>query len=80
MQAVAKRIKGIRNALEIESPALFAVEIRPPAEAETLAKVQKQILGDIATFVSCRIKQLGQESSPGSMSGTDKGTTMIDKE
>jgi hypothetical protein len=31
------------------------------AEAETLAKVQKQLLGDINKFVSYRIKQLGQE-------------------
>jgi transcriptional regulator with XRE-family HTH domain len=73
-------LERIAAALEIEPPALFAVEIRPATEAETLAKVQKQILGDITRFVTCRIKQLEQEISPNSMPGTDNGTTMIDKE
>jgi transcriptional regulator with XRE-family HTH domain len=54
-------LERIATALEIEPPALFAIEIRPLAEAETLAKVQKQLLGDINKFVSYRIKQLGQE-------------------
>jgi transcriptional regulator with XRE-family HTH domain len=55
-------LERIAAALEIDPPALFAAEIRPPAEAEMLAKVQKQLLDDIGRFVSHRIKQLGQES------------------
>jgi transcriptional regulator with XRE-family HTH domain len=54
-------LERIATALGIDPPALFAAEMRPLAEAETLAKVQKQILGDISNFVSYRIKQLGQE-------------------
>jgi transcriptional regulator with XRE-family HTH domain len=54
-------LERIAAALEIDPPALFAAEVRPPAKAETMAKVQKQILGDIAKFVSYRIKQLEQE-------------------
>ena len=55
-------LERIAIALEIDPPALFAVEIHPLAEGEILAKVQKIILGDITQFVSYRIKQLGQES------------------
>jgi transcriptional regulator with XRE-family HTH domain len=55
-------LERIAAALGIEPPALFATEIRPLAEAQTLAKAQKQILGDITNFVSYRIKQLGQET------------------
>jgi len=55
-------LERIANALGIDPPCLFATEIRPLAEAETLAKAQKQILGDITKFVSNRIKQLGQEN------------------
>jgi len=55
-------LERIAAALEIDPPSLFAVEIRPIAEAETLAKVQKQVLGDITKFVSHRIKQLGQKN------------------
>ncbi|MHC6204460.1 helix-turn-helix domain-containing protein [Breznakiellaceae bacterium SP9] len=54
-------LERIAAALEIDPPSLFAAEIRPLAEAETLEKVQKQILGDISQFVSARIKQLGQK-------------------
>jgi transcriptional regulator with XRE-family HTH domain len=53
-------LERIAAALEIDPPALFATEIRPPTEAETLARVEKKILSDISTFVSHRIKQLGQ--------------------
>jgi transcriptional regulator with XRE-family HTH domain len=53
-------LERIATALEIDPPSLFATEFRPLAEAETLAKVQKQVLGDITKFVSNRIKQLGQ--------------------
>jgi hypothetical protein len=35
-----------------------------PAEAETLAKVQKWILGGITRSVSYRIKQLERETPP----------------
>jgi transcriptional regulator with XRE-family HTH domain len=55
-------LERIAAALGIDPPALFATEIRPLAEAETLAKAQKQILGDISNFVLNRIKQLGQEN------------------
>jgi len=54
-------LERIASALGIEPPSLFTVEIRPFAEAEILAKAQKQILGDITNFISNRIKQLGQE-------------------
>jgi transcriptional regulator with XRE-family HTH domain len=67
-------LERIAAALEIEPTSLFATEICPLAEAETLAKVQKQILGDINKFVSYRIKQLGQETPPDSTPGpTDNG-------
>jgi transcriptional regulator with XRE-family HTH domain len=55
-------LERIAVALGIDPPALFATEIRPLAEAETLAKAQRQILGDITNFVSNRIKQLGQKN------------------
>jgi len=55
-------LERIAVALEIDPTTLFATEIRPLAEAETLAKAQKQILYDINKFVSSRIKQLGQET------------------
>jgi transcriptional regulator with XRE-family HTH domain len=55
-------LERIAAALEIDPTALFATEVRPLAEAETLAKAQKLILGDITNFVSNRIKQLGQEN------------------
>ena len=55
-------LERIAAALEIAPPSLFATEIRLLTEAETLAKVQKQVLGDISKFVSYRIKQLGQEN------------------
>jgi len=54
-------LERIAVALGIEPPALFTVEIRPLAEAETLAKAQKLILGDITNFISNRIKHLGQK-------------------
>ncbi|MDR0524790.1 MAG: helix-turn-helix domain-containing protein [Spirochaetaceae bacterium] len=55
-------LERIAAALEINPPALFTAEIRPLIEAEMLAKVQKQILGDITKAVSYRIKQLGQKT------------------
>jgi transcriptional regulator with XRE-family HTH domain len=54
-------LERIAAALGIDPPALFAAEIRPPTEAETLVKAQKQILDDITKFVSYRIKQLEQK-------------------
>ena len=56
-------LERIAVALEIDPPTLFTTEIRPMMEAETLAKVQKQILGDITKVVSQRIKQLEQENT-----------------
>jgi transcriptional regulator with XRE-family HTH domain len=70
-------LERIAVALEIDPPALFATEIRPLAEAETLAKVQKQILGDITKFVSYRIKQLGQETPSSPDPNADTGQTMV---
>jgi hypothetical protein len=64
-------------ALEIEPTALFTAEIRFLAKAETLAKVEKQILGDITRALSYRIKQLGLESPPDSIPGTDNGPKMV---
>ncbi|MDR2743184.1 MAG: helix-turn-helix domain-containing protein [Treponema sp.] len=64
-------LERIAVALEIEPPALFTAEIRFLTEAETLAKVQKQILGDITQIVSYRIKQLGQDPPPDSTPGMD---------
>lgn len=55
-------LERIADALEIEAPALFATEIRPPTETETLVKAQKQILGDITNFVAYRIKQIEKET------------------
>jgi transcriptional regulator with XRE-family HTH domain len=55
-------LERIAAALEIDPPSLFTTEIRPLTEAETLAKVQKQILSDITKIVSHRIRQLGQET------------------
>jgi transcriptional regulator with XRE-family HTH domain len=67
-------LERIAAALEIVPPALFTAEIHPLAEAEMLAKVQKQLLGDIGKFVSYRIKQLGQETpqSPDPNGDTDR--------
>ncbi|MHB9291988.1 putative HTH-type transcriptional regulator [Hollandina sp. SP2] len=70
-------LERIAAALEIEPTALFTAEIRFLAKAETLAKVEKQILGDITRVVSHRIKQLGLEPPPDSTPGTDKGPTMV---
>jgi transcriptional regulator with XRE-family HTH domain len=54
-----EKLERIAAALGIDPPCLFATEVHPLADAETLAKAEKQILGDIARFVSNRIKQLG---------------------
>ena len=70
-------LERIAVALGIDPPALFATEIRPLAEAETLAKVQKQILGDITNFVSKRIKQLGQEPPQFPDPNGDTGQKMV---
>jgi transcriptional regulator with XRE-family HTH domain len=70
-------LERIAAALEIESPALFAVEIRPLAETEILARVQRQILGDIAGFVAHRLRQLGQETPPDSAPGMDEGPAKV---
>jgi transcriptional regulator with XRE-family HTH domain len=70
-------LERIAVALEIEPPTLFATEIRPLAESEMLAKVQKQILGDITKFVSYRIKQLEPETPPDSIHNTDNGPKMV---
>jgi transcriptional regulator with XRE-family HTH domain len=70
-------LERIAAALEIDPPGLFAAEIRPPAEAEILAKLQKQILGDIAKFLSCRIRQLGQESPKPSGPSDDTGKKTV---
>jgi hypothetical protein len=42
-----------------------------------LAKVQKQLLGDIGKFVSSRIKQLGQETPQSSDPNGDPGHKMV---
>jgi transcriptional regulator with XRE-family HTH domain len=55
-------LERIAAALEIEPQALFMAEIRPLAEAETLVKVHKQILGEITKVVSNRIKQIEKET------------------
>jgi transcriptional regulator with XRE-family HTH domain len=70
-------LERIAAALEIDPPFLFATEIRPLAEAETLAKVQKQILGDITKFISYRIKQLGQETPQPSKPNDDTSVKMV---
>jgi transcriptional regulator with XRE-family HTH domain len=62
-------LERIAAALEIVPAALFATEIRPPTEAETLIKAQKQILGDITKLVAYRIKQL--EQAPPQFPGPD---------
>jgi transcriptional regulator with XRE-family HTH domain len=68
-------LERIATALEIEPPALFTTEIRPQTETETLIKAQKQILGDITSFVTYRIKQLGQETpQPPDPNDTPGGT------
>jgi transcriptional regulator with XRE-family HTH domain len=70
-------LERIAAALEIDPPILFAIEIRPLTEAETLAKLQKQILGDITRFVSYRIKQLEQEIPQDNTPGTDNGPKLV---
>jgi len=55
-----EKLERIAAALGIDPPCLFATEIQPLTDAESLAKAEKQILGDIAKFVSYRIKQLGE--------------------
>jgi transcriptional regulator with XRE-family HTH domain len=54
-------LERIATALEIDPPALFAAKIHPLSDAETMEKVQRQVLSDINQFVSARIKQLGQK-------------------
>jgi len=51
-------LERIAAALKIDPPALFTTEIRPLMEAEVLAKVQKQLLGDITRVISRGLKQL----------------------
>jgi transcriptional regulator with XRE-family HTH domain len=70
-------LERIAAALEIDPPALFASEIHPLAAAETLAKVQRQILGDITKFVSGRIKQLGQEAPQAIDPHADDGSKRV---
>jgi transcriptional regulator with XRE-family HTH domain len=70
-------LERIAAALGIDPPALFAAEIRPLTEAETLAKAEKLILGDINNFVSNRIKQLGQEPSRFPEPDGDTGQKMV---
>jgi transcriptional regulator with XRE-family HTH domain len=54
-------LERVAAALEIDPPALFTAATRPLVETETLAKVQKQLMGDITKAVAYRIKQLGQD-------------------
>ena len=70
-------LERIATALGIDPPCLFATEIRPLAEAETLAKAQKLILGDITNFVSNRIKQLEQENLQYPDLNGDTGQKMV---
>jgi transcriptional regulator with XRE-family HTH domain len=70
-------LERIAIALEIDPPALFTAEIRPLMEAEILAKIQKQILGDITKVVSTRIKQLGQEIPLSPDSNGDTGHQIV---
>ena len=70
-------LERIALALEIDPPALFTAEIRFMAEAETLARVQKQILGDITQVVSYRMKQLGQKTPPDGTPGMDDSSQMV---
>jgi len=53
-------LERIAASLEIDAPALFAVEISPLAEAETFIKAQKILASDLSQFLSNRIKQLTQ--------------------
>jgi transcriptional regulator with XRE-family HTH domain len=61
----------------IEPTALFATEIRPPTETETPVKAQKQILSEIAGFVTYRIKQIEEEPPQFPGSGGDGGHTIV---
>jgi transcriptional regulator with XRE-family HTH domain len=70
-------LERIADALGLDPPALFASEIRPLTEAVTLAKVQKQILGDITRFLSYRIKQLEQEIPQATDPNDDTGTKTV---
>jgi transcriptional regulator with XRE-family HTH domain len=70
-------LERIAAALEIDPPALFSTEIRPPMESETLVKAQKQILGAIDRFVAHRIKQLGKEPPQFPGPDGDGGHTIV---
>jgi transcriptional regulator with XRE-family HTH domain len=70
-------LERIAVALEIEPTALFTAEISPLPEAEVLAKVQKQILGDITNFVAYRIKQIGKETPQSLDPNRDGGQTIV---
>ena len=70
-------LERIAVALEIDPPALFTAEIRPLMEAEMLANVQKQILGDITKVVSYRIRQLAQETPQIPETNGDNGVKMV---
>jgi transcriptional regulator with XRE-family HTH domain len=55
-------LERIAVALGIDPPALFTTEIRPVTEVEVLLKAHKEILNDFTKLVTCRMKQLGQET------------------
>jgi len=57
-------LERIAASLEIDAPALFAVEICPLAEAETFIKAQKLLASDLSQFLSKRVKQLTQNEQP----------------
>ena len=70
-------LERIAVALEIDPTALFATEIRPATEIETLVKAQKQILGDISNFVTYRIKQIGKETQQSPVPNGETGYTIV---
>jgi len=51
-------LERIAASLEIDAPALFSIEVRPPAEAETLIKAQKLVINEITQHLSTRLKKL----------------------
>ena len=50
-------LERIALALEIDAPALFSTKSYPSPEAGTLAKLQEQVLSDLAEVISYRFRK-----------------------
>jgi transcriptional regulator with XRE-family HTH domain len=70
-------LERIAVALEIEPPALFSTKTYPPPEFGTLAKLQKQVFGDIYEAIAFRFSKFEEETPRPPDPVGDSGQRMV---